>query len=331
MISIAQQEEFKQTEIYEMNSVVERDNISADDFAVVTIDKEENEKIGTTKYSYWGSVAKNFFLSKVTIFMLVLIVIILLMSFIQPLFSGYDLSNVSKINDFGARYNFPNAKYWFGTDANGNSLFDAIWAGARTSISIGVIASLIIEGIGVIVGAIWGVSKKFDRVMLEIYNVISNVPSLLIIIVLSYAFGNGFWNLIFAMTCTSWIGTAYFMRVQVMIMRDREYNVASRTLGTSTKRIVLKNILPYLTSVIVTDVSLTLPSFISYEVFLSFLGVGLSQNVPSLGRLISQYSPYMTSYPYLFWLPVLVLALITISLYIIGQRLSDASDPKTHM
>src|SRR5699024_2466015 len=168
---------------------------------------------------------------------------------------------------------------------------------------------------------IWGVSKGIDRIMLEIYNVISNVPMLLIIIVLSYTFGNGFWNLIFAMTCTSWLGTAYFIRVQVMIMRDREYNIASRTLGTPTRRMIFRNILPYLTSVIVTQVSQLLPSFISYEVFLSFLGVGLSQSVPSLGRLISQYSPYMTSYPYLFWLPVLVLALITVSLYIVGQNL----------
>lgn len=329
--NIAVQEELKQAEVYEVNTVVSVDNITENDFAVVSLDNKENEKIDTPKYSYWGSVAKKFLFSKITIFMLALMTFILLMSFIQPLFSGYSLSSVGNINDFNARYNWPSLKYWFGTDADGNSLFDAIWAGARTSISIGVIASLITEVIGVIIGSIWGVSKKIDRIMLEIYNVIANVPSLLIIIVLSYSFGNGFWNLIFAMTCTSWIGTAYFMRVQVMIMREREYNVASKTLGTPMNRIIFRNILPYLTSVIVTDVSMALPSFISYEVFLSFLGVGLSQNVPSLGRLISQYSPYMTTYPYLFWLPVLVLALITISLYIIGQRLADASDPRTHM
>lgn len=301
------------------------------DFVLVSRDAKDSEIIDTPKYSYWGSVAKTFFSSKVTIFMLILMVAILLMSFIQPLFSGYNLMDVSGVNNFGARYNWPSAKYWFGTDADGKSLFDAIWAGAKTSVSIGFIASLITTVIGVIVGAIWGVSKSIDRLMLEIYNVISNVPMLLIIIVLSYTFGNGFWNLIFAMTCTSWLGTAYFIRVQVMIMRDREYNIASRTLGTPTRRMIFRNILPYLTSVIVTQVSQLLPSFISYEVFLSFLGVGLSQSVPSLGRLISQYSPYMTSYPYLFWLPVLVLALITVSLYIVGQNLADASDPRTHM
>ncbi|WP_407674990.1 oligopeptide ABC transporter permease OppC [Pediococcus inopinatus] len=295
------------------------------------MDKKATEKIDTPKYSYWKSVATVFFSNKITIAMFVLILIILLMAFIQPLFSGYNLMSVNKINDFKARYNWPSLKYWFGTDADGQSLFDAIWAGARTSISIGVIASLITTVVGVIVGAFWGFSKKFDRLMLEIYNVFSNVPTLLIIIVLSYTFGNGFWNLIFAMTVTTWLGTAYFIRVQVMLRRDQEYNIASKTLGTPTTRMILRNILPYLTSVIVTQLSQLLPSFISYEVFLSFLGVGLSSDVPSLGRLISQYSPYMTSYPYLFWLPVFVLALIAVSLYIVGQNLADASDPRTHM
>ena len=305
--------------------------IRGSDFKMVTLDDKAAEKIDTPKYSYWKSVARTFFANKVTIAMFVLMLVILLMAFIQPLFSGYNMMDVNNINDFGARYNWPNAKYWFGTDADGKSLFDAIWAGARTSISIGVVASLITTVIGVVVGAFWGNSKRFDRLMLEIYNVFSNVPTLLIIIVLSYTFGNGFWNLIFAMTVTTWLGTAYFIRVQVMLRRDREYNIASKTLGTPTKRMIFRNVLPYLTSVIVTQLSQLLPSFISYEVFLSFLGVGLSSNVPSLGRLISQYSPYMTSYPYLFWLPVLVLALITVSLYIVGQNLADASDPRTHM
>lgn len=310
---------------------VTEEQITDDDFVRVPLDTLASEKIDTPKYSYWGSVAKTFFSNKVTIIMLALVVVVLGMSFIQPLFSGYSLNDVNKINDLGARFNWPSAKYWFGTDANGQSLFDAIWAGARTSVSIGVISTLITTVVGVIVGGIWGVSKRLDKVMLEVYNVVSNVPPLLIIIVLSYTLGNGFWNLIFAMTCTGWLGTAYGIRVYVMMYRDREYNVASKTLGTPTLRVVTRNILPYLTSVIVTSTSMSLSGFIGYEVFLSYLGVGLSQNVPSLGRLIASYSPYMTSYPYLFWLPVLVLALITVSLYIVGQNLADASDPRTHM
>lgn len=197
--------------------------------------------------------------------------------------------------------------------------------------SISVISTVITTVIGTVVGAFWGVSPKMDRIMLEVYNVISNIPQLLIIIVLSYSFGAGFWNLIFAMNCTSWIGTAYGIRVQVMIQRQREYNVASRTLGTPITKIITRNILPYLTSYLVTSISLSLPGFVSTEVFLSFLGVGLSANTPSLGRLISQYSTYMTTFPYLFWLPVAALLLITVPVYVVGQNLADATDPRTHM
>ena len=302
-----------------------------DGFTFVTIDSLSSEKIDTPTYSYWRSVGRKFFSNKTAIAMLVLMTAILLMSFIQPIFSGYDFLNVEDINDFSKRYNPPSLQYWFGTDANGMSLFDAVWAGAKTSISISVIATIITTTIGVVLGAIWGVSQKFDKVMLEIYNVISNVPQLLIIIVMSYTFGNGFWNLILAMCVTGWLGPAYFIRVQVMIMRDREYNLASRTLGTPKIRMIIRNILPYLTSIIVTDVSRSLPAFISYETFLSFLGVGLSANVPSLGRLISQYTNNMGNYPYLFWIPVTVLALVSVSLYIVGQTLADAAGPRTHM
>ena len=302
-----------------------------DGFTFVTIDSLSSEKIDTPTYSYWRSVGRKFFSNKTAIAMLVLMTAILLMSFIQPIFSGYDFLNVEDINDFSKRYNPPSLQYWFGTDANGMSLFDAVWAGAKTSISISVIATIITTTIGVVLGAIWGVSQKFDKVMLEIYNVISNVPQLLIIIVMSYTFGNGFWNLILAMCVTGWLGPAYFIRVQVMIMRDREYNLASRTLGTPKIRMIFRNILPYLTSIIVTDVSRSLPAFISYETFLSFLGVGLSANVPSLGRLISKYTNNMGNYPYLFWIPVTVLALVSVSLYIVGQTLADAADPRTHM
>ena len=303
----------------------------ANQFEFVKLDTLVAEKIDAPRYSYWKSVSRKFFSNKIAILMLIVLVIVLGFSFIQPLFSHYDFMDVDGINDFSKRYNWPSLENWFGTDANGHSLFDAVWAGARTSISIGLIATIITTVVGVIVGAIWGSSKKVDRFMIEVYNVISNVPTLLIVIVLSYAFGAGFWNLLLAMCATSWLGTAHFIRVQVMILRDREFNLASRCLGTPLHRLILKNILPYLISVIVTDVSRSLPGFISYEVFLSFLGVGLSTNVPSLGRLISKYTVNMSNYPYLFWIPVLVLAIVTISLYIVGQTLADASDPRTHM
>ena len=116
-----------------------------------------------------------------------------------------------------------------------------------------------------------------------------------------------------------------------MIIRDREYNLASRCLGTPTWKIITHNVLPYLISVIMTIISRDVPGFISYEVFLSMVGVGLNRDIPSLGQMIRDYSPYLISTPYLFWIPVAVSAVISVSLYIVGQTLADASDPRTHM
>ena len=133
------------------------------------------------------------------------------------------------------------------------------------------------------------------------------------------------------MTITGWLGIAYFFRTQVMIIRDREYSLASKCLGTPIGRIVSKNILPFLTSVIVTLLATEVPSYISLETYMSFIGIGLSAEVPSLGRMISAAQTAFITYPWEFWPPVIYAAMLTIILYLLGQNLADATDPKTHM
>ncbi|HEW1841018.1 TPA: ABC transporter permease [Streptococcus pneumoniae] len=304
--------------------------IDKEKFQFVKRDDFASETIDAPAYSYWKSVFKQFMKKKSTVVMLGILVAIILISFIYPMFSKFDFNDVSKVNDFSVRYIKPNEEHWFGTDSNGKSLFDGVWFGARNSILISVIATVINLVIGVFVGGIWGISKSVDRVMMEVYNVISNIPPLLIVIVLTYSIGAGFWNLIFAMSVTTWIGIAFMIRVQILRYRDLEYNLASRTLGTPTLKIVVKNIMPQLVSVIVTTMTQMLPSFISYEAFLSFFGLGLPITVPSLGRLISDYSQNVTTNAYLFWIPLTTLVLVSLSLFVVGQNLADASDPRTH-
>ena len=301
-----------------------------DKFQFVKRDDFASEAIDAPAYSYWGSVFRQFLKKKSTIIMLGILISIVLMSFIYPMFSDFDFNDVSKVNDFSARYIKPNAEHWFGTDSNGKSLFDGVWFGARNSILISVIATFVNLFIGVVIGGIWGISKSVDRIMMEVYNVINNIPSLLIVIVLTYSIGAGFWNLIFAMSVTTWIGVAHSIRIQMLRYRDLEYNLASRTLGTPSYKIIMKNIMPQLVSVIVTSTSQMLPAFISYEAFLSFFGLGLPITVPSLGRLISDYSQNVTTNAYLFWIPLTTLVLVSLSLFIVGQNLADASDPRTH-
>ena len=213
----------------------------------------------------------------------------------------------------------------------GNSIFYGIWASAQTSLLLAIICAAINMTIGIILGAVWGYSKRFDQVMLVIYNIIANVPYILMIAVLVYVIGSGFWSFVFAMTITGWLGIAYFFRTQVMIIRDREYSLASRCLGTPIPRMISKNILPFLTSVIVTVLATELPSYISSEVFLSYIGVGLSAEIPSLGRMIQQAQSAFLVYPWEFWPPVAIASAITVILYVLGQNLADASDPRTHM
>ena len=300
-------------------------------FEFVKIDVQASEHIAAPAYSYWRSVSRAFFAKKTTVFLLIVVIVFSLIALIQPILSGYDPQIVPNINDASMRFLGPSAQYPFGTDDVGNSVWDVVWAGTKTSLIIGFIVTLINTVVGVFVGAVWGFSKKVDKFMLEVYNIVSSVPYILIVTVLMYAIGRGFWQLVFAMCVTGWLGTAYFIRTQVMIIRDREYNLASKCLGTPTGRLVTRNILPYLISVIMTIVAGDIPGAIGTEVTLSYLGIGLGGDTPSLGRMISKYANYFNGYPHLFWAPVLVLAVVTVSLYVIGQSLADASDPRTHM
>ena len=307
-------------------------------FRFIDRDEISSEKITAPRYSYWKSVFRVFFRKKTNIFMLTVLILLLLASFILPSFWHYDPMENSTNSQY---YNLSPAKamsvlgtspkYWFGTGPMGNSIMYGIVAGAKTSLTIAIICAAINMTVGILVGAIWGYSKRFDAVMLVIYNIVANVPYILLISVLVYVVGSGFWPFIFALTITGWLGIAYFFRTQVMIIRDREYSLASRCLGTPTGRVISKNILPFLTSVIVTQLATELPSYISMEVFLSFIGIGLSATVPSLGRMIQQAQSSFMVYPWEFWPPVAVASIITIILYLMGQNLADASDPRTHM
>ena len=301
-------------------------------------DTLEAEKITAPRYSYWQSVFRVFFRKKINIVILVLFVLIMVFTYVYPALVPYDayenlmLEGAKHLNPAKAiKYFGFDLKWILGTGSTGNSTFQAIWYGARISVSLAFICAAINMTIGVILGAVWGFSKKFDAVMTEVYNIIGNVPYILLISVLVLIFTPSFWTMVFALTITGWIGIAYFIRTQVVIIRDREYNLASKCLGTGTFKIAMKNILPFMTSVIVTLLATELPSYISYEVFLAYIGMGLSDM--SLGRLIySAESAMVTAgWEFEFWSPVALSAFITIVLYVVGQNLGDASDPRTHM
>lgn len=307
-------------------------------FAPVEHSDVESEKIAAPRYSYWKSVFRVFFKKRVNIVVLALLLVVILFAYIYPVVTTYDpFANLLDPNSkhLGTKaameYFGKDLRWILGSGASGESTFDALWNGAKVSISLAFICAAINMVIGVMLGAVWGFSKKVDMVMMEVYTIIGNVPMILIISVLSMLLSPSFWTMVFALTVVGWIGIAYFIRTQVLIIRDREYNLASRCLGTSIFKIATKNILPFMTSVIVTLLATELPSYISYEVFLSYIGMGMSEM--SLGRLIYAAEAAMVTpgWEMEFWSPVAIASIITIVLYVVGQNLGDASDPRTHM
>ena len=307
-------------------------------FAPISRNDAESEKIAAPRYSYWKSVFRVFFRKKINIIALGLLLFVILFAYIYPSLTNYDpyanlldpnakhLSPADAMSYFG-----PQLRWILGAGASGESTFDAVWNGSRISISLAFMCAAINMTIGVMLGAVWGFSKKVDMVMMEVYTIIGNVPMILIISVLSMLFSPTFWTMVFALTIVGWLSIAYFIRNQVLIIRDREYNLASKCLGTSLFKIATKNILPFMTSVIVTLLATELPSYISYEVFLSYIGMGMSEM--SLGRLIYAAEAAMVTpgWQMEFWSPVAIASIITVVLYVVGQNLGDASDPRTHM
>ena len=311
-------------------------------FKRIDNDQLESEKITAPRYSYWQSVFRVFFRKKTNIIILSLLAVVIAFTYIYPMVIGYDAAVDPFINlmDSGSKHLKPSAAmsylgnniHWIlGSGDAGQSTFDAVWYGASISVSLALVCAVINMFIGIVIGAIWGFSKKVDVFMTEVYNVIANVPYILLISVIVLIMSPSFWAMVFALTITGWIGIAYFIRTQVIIIRDREYNLASRCLGTPITRIASKNILPFMTSVIVTLAATEIPSYISYEVFLSYIGMGL--NDMSLGKLIQSAQNAMVTpgWEFEFWSPVALASIITVVLYVVGQNLGDASDPRTHM
>lgn len=278
------------------------------------------------------------FKNKLNIVILSILGVLILFTYLYPIFGTYDKygnllnSSAKHLSPKAAIEQFGFSIHWIlGTGAAGNSTFDAVWFGAQISVSLAFICAAINLTIGVLIGAVWGFSKRMDAIMMNVYNVLANIPYTLLIMVLVLIFSPSFWTMVLALTIIGWLGIAYFIRTQVIIIRDREYNLASKCLGTSTPKIAFKNILPFMTSVILTLVATEIPSYISYEVFLAYIGMGISDM--SLGRLIFEAENAMLTpgWELEFWSPVVVAGIISVVLYVVGQNLGDASDPRTHM
>ena len=304
-------------------------------FSFAEFHAEDAERGGYSNYSYWRSTLRAFFRNKTAVFFLCLMAFTLLFTYIQPLLPGQKDPLFIHYGPYGLPLNNvpPGSEFWFGTNSIGQDLWARIWAGTRTSLYIGFSVAVVEAVVGILAGVLWGYVRALDFFFTELYNVLDNIPQTLLLILISYILKPGVNTIIFAMSLTGWLGMARFIRNQIIIIRDRDYNLASRCLGSSTGRIVTRNLLPYLVSVITLRMALAIPGAIGSEVFVTYIGIGLPLDTPSLGNLIQTGRLIMQAsvlrYQLIF--PVAVLAVITISFYIVGNSFADAADPKNHV
>ena len=305
-----------------------------DMFARAPYRPEEAEKTADTGYSYWRCTLRIFSKNKVGMFFFVLIVTLLTFTFIQPYLPAQKQALLIYNDDAGKvlRNVSPNDEFWFGTNSIGQDLWSMVWAGTRTSLLIGFAVAVIEALIGITAGVLWGYVRRLDFAFTELYNIVDNIPQTLVLILISYVMRPGVKTIIIALSITGWLLTARFIRNQVVILRDRDYNLASRCLGTPTRRIIMRNLMPYLVSVVAMRMAMAIPLAVSNEVFVTYIGLGLPLSTPSLGNLVNSGIDKImqAGLRYQLIFPTMVLSLVTISFYIIGNAFADASDPKNH-
>ncbi|WP_326911366.1 ABC transporter permease [Sedimentibacter sp. MB31-C6] len=312
------------------------DNIDPSLFEFAEYDESQSELIGYSNYSFWRSTFQVFIKNKVAVVLLILIAVVVMFTLLQPLLPNQKSpTQIYNNPETGLQYHNekPSKEFWFGTNSIGQDLWARVWSGTRTSLFIGLAVGIFEAIVGITIGALWGYVRKLDAIITEIYNVWDNIPTTVVLIILTYIMKPSIPTIIFAMCMTGWLQMARFVRNLIIIIRDREYNLASRCLGTPTSRIITKNLLPYLVSVIMLRMSLAIPLAIGNEIFLSYIGMGLPLDIPSLGNLINEGRMIMMNPEsrYQLFFPALIISIVTISFYVIGNVFADSADPRNHV
>ena len=300
--------------------------LNAEDFIHVGMSVDESETLAGKPMTYLQDAWRRFRKNKVALAAAILLLLIVIFTIFVPVFSPYDFSEQYMLN----RNQSPSAQHWFGTDSLGRDLFTRVAVGGRVSIAIGVFGALIVAVVGCIYG---GLAAYFggavDMLMMRIVDILSSVPNLLLVILLSVVLNSSsIGTLLFAMTITSWCPVARIVRAQMLQISKSEYVMAARLMGVSPIKIVLRHFIPNTISIIIVNITFRIPGFIFNEAFLSYVGLGVAAPNTSWGALASAAQTNLLFYPYQMLFPALMIALTTLSFTLMGDGLRDALDPR---
>jgi oligopeptide transport system permease protein len=269
----------------------------------------------------WHRLAKN----RMAVASAIILLLIVLAAFLGPQFSGQSYET----QDLRLGATPPSAAHWLGTDTLGRDLFVRILYGGQISISVGLCATAVALTIGVLYGTVSGfLGGKVDAFMMRIVDIIFALPFTVFVILLMVFFGRKFVLLFAAIGAVQWLTMARIVRGQVQSLRHQEFIEAAEALGLSKLRIIFRHMIPNALGPIIVYATLTVPSVMLLEAFLSFLGLGVQPPMSSWGVLIKEGADSMEEFPWLLIYPGLFLAVTLFSLNFLGDGLRDALDPR---
>lgn len=307
---------------------IDNKNVQDIDISMFELLKDEDKHVNEIvrpSISYWQDAWRRLKTNKLAIVSLIFIVIITILAIAVPWLSKYDY----KTNDLAMSNQWPSTTHWFGTDQLGRDMFVRVMFGARYSLIIAFVASILNFIIGILYGGISGYAGgTADNIMMRIVDVLYSIPMMIYVIIIMSIMGAGLFSIIIALAISYWLSMARIVRGEVLQLKSQEFVLAAKVLGASNKRILLRHLIPNCIGPIIVTLTLLIPSAIFTESFLSFIGLGLSAPKASWGTLASDAMQGLYVYPYQLLFPSLAICLTILAFNLLGDGLRDSLDPR---